>query len=589
MGLLIKELFKTMEPNKKILYLVPTRELLYQSCHTLQMLMPDKIVGIEMGKHEAPDNADIIIASVATLHNRLSELRYLPKLFGALFDDECHHSVTKSHLKILSHFGADTPETTIPLFGFTATLTRTDGLSLGKVFDVIGYNLDFQTLIRRGYLSPIKLTMIETKVDLSAVKTVGGDFETKSLNREVNTPEMNELICRTWAHQSDFGKKYKSTLIFGVTIEHILALEQVFLRNGVNAVAVSGKTPAKLRDEIVRKFRASEIQVLLNCGVFTEGTDLPNISMLILARPTKSAVLYMQMLGRGMRLHPGKDHCHFIDMVGSNLDAMITVPTLMGLDVDQVYANVDVMKALEENEKRPKEDCVDGSNDAAAEVGDLSGFLSKWVLKSYDSLEDFLVEDSGQDKRLKPSNRFYNWLTIDENTFVLASFKGFLKLVCNPSNDGNKEIFTLYRYSEIPAHLSNARYKRSKALGEFTDLERALTAAETLASNLYPRNSIIKGAKWRYPPSTDGQRKSIKKILTKFKKHAGDEVNDKWVDKLTKGEAFDFLCLSTIGKPQTIMRSLLKKQKKAKRDKARKVEMDILSSIKVGPIMKEKH
>src|SRR6202012_3278028 len=103
-------------------------------------------------------------------------------------------------------------------------------------------------------------------------------------------------------------------------------------------------------------FRQRKFPVLLNCGVFTEGTDIPNIDCILLARPTKSRNLLVQMIGRGMRLSPGKENCHVIDMVTSLKTGIVTTPTLYGLDPDELVQSAEVkdLQALRERREQEK-------------------------------------------------------------------------------------------------------------------------------------------------------------------------------------------------------------------------------------------
>lgn len=128
----------------------------------------------------------------------------------------------------------------------------------------------------------------------------------------------------------------KATLVFAVNIAHINALVKNFLANGVEAKGISSSTTNYEREQILKDFADQKFPVLINCGILTEGVDMPIIDFLMLARPTKSSVLLQQMLGRGMRLYPGKEFClvlDFVDMVSERM-MIATVPTLLGIDVD---------------------------------------------------------------------------------------------------------------------------------------------------------------------------------------------------------------------------------------------------------------
>ena len=108
---------------------------------------------------------------------------------------------------------------------------------------------------------------------------------------------------------------FKSTLAFAVNIDHAEKLAQAFRDGGIDAAVITSKTGLHERRDILAAFTRREIPVLVNCGILTEGTDVPSIDCLLMARPTRSRILYQQMLGRGMRLYPGKTLCYVLDFV----------------------------------------------------------------------------------------------------------------------------------------------------------------------------------------------------------------------------------------------------------------------------------
>lgn len=174
-----------------------------------------------------------------------------------------------------------------------------------------------------------------TNVDLSKVKSNRfGDFQTSELSKSVNTQETNRLAVRVWLDRA--VKDRKSTMVFCVDIAHVHDLTNAFRHNGIDARSVTSETDKSTRKERVEAFRQRDFPVLVNCGVFTEGTDIPAIDCILLARPTRSRNLLVQMIGRGMRLYPGKMNCHVIDFVGSLATGIVTVPTLFGLDPSEI-------------------------------------------------------------------------------------------------------------------------------------------------------------------------------------------------------------------------------------------------------------
>lgn len=200
-------------------------------------------------------------------------------------------------------------------------------------------------------LSPLKITTVETSVDLSNVGIHQHDFKQGELSQAVNVSERNDIIVRSWRKYSqndDLGRgdddgtpaldqpdsrRRKATLVFAVDIAHTLALCNHFRQSGYMAEYVTSKTPTLTRYDILDRFRKGKFPILVNCGILTEGTDIPTIDCVLMARPTRSSVLFQQMFGRGMRLSPGKDDCLVIDFVDNfKRSGLVTFPTLMGLD-----------------------------------------------------------------------------------------------------------------------------------------------------------------------------------------------------------------------------------------------------------------
>lgn len=297
---------------------------------------------MEQGKRKVDiDKADVIVASVPTLgrSNSSKILNYNPSLFKAILIDEAHHAVASTYSNILDHFGVDEPDSKILVWGCSATVRRHDGLSLSDVFNKITYHVDFLKMIEQGYLSQMRVTTVNTHVDLNHVGRNKFDFKLEELAHAVNTDTRNEVIVSSWkkyAHEQ--GRK--STLVFAVDIEHTVKLCNAFLNAGIAASFITSKTPALTRHEILTDFKNGNVPVLVNCAILTEGTDIPCVDCILLARPTRSNTLFQQMFGRGLRLHPNKENCLLIDFVDnfkrSGSDGLVTVPTLLGLSTKEM-------------------------------------------------------------------------------------------------------------------------------------------------------------------------------------------------------------------------------------------------------------
>jgi hypothetical protein len=229
---------------------------------------------------------------------------------------------------VLEHFDVFSPETRRLVVGFTATPKRGDGAGLDAVFQEIVFSRSLPEMIQAGFLSPVAGYRIETETDLTGVKTRMGDFVASQLSEAVNVEARNKIIVEIY-HSHLEGKP---TLCFCVDVAHAHHLADAFNRSGIRAASVSGDMDRSLRARLLDDFGSGKIQVLANCMVLTEGYDEPGVEGIILARPTKSALLYTQMIGRGTRLHPGKENVTVIDIVDVTREhRLVNLPSLFGL------------------------------------------------------------------------------------------------------------------------------------------------------------------------------------------------------------------------------------------------------------------
>ncbi|PIA18803.1 P-loop containing nucleoside triphosphate hydrolase protein, partial [Coemansia reversa NRRL 1564] len=347
----------------KTLVLAHREELLVQAARQIMRASPSLEVQIDQGTRVANLAADVVVASVPTLGRKDSDrlLRYDPQRYKCIVIDEAHHAAAETYARIIDHFqqqhqhknsNSQDPRRLF-VWGCSATLRRHDGLELTGVFDKIVYQKHFLEMIREKWLTGLRIFTVRTSSDVGSVRSYAGEYSLKALSNAVNNNARNRAVVK--AYQS-LATGRRSVLVFAVDVAHAQELCRVFVRSGIRAEAVLGITAAGTREQILQEFRSGELPVVVNCGILTEGTDIPNIDCVIMARPTRSPVLFQQMLGRGMRLAPGKKDCLVIDFVDSFKKDMsqITIPTLMGLDPQLVLKNTDVLdtRSLAELQKQ---------------------------------------------------------------------------------------------------------------------------------------------------------------------------------------------------------------------------------------------
>lgn len=248
----------------------------------------------------------------------------------------CHHAAAASYRKILGYFKPRL------LLGFTATPNRGDGVGLESIFEDIIFERDLEWGIKNGYLSDIRCIRCDIGFDLRSVSSRLGDYSSEDLDKAVNIESANKAVA-------DAYRRYARgrTLIFAVSVAHAEAIAREIPGS---EVVIGGKD----RKLTLERFQSGDLKCIVNCMVFTEGTDLPGVETVIIARPTQNVALYTQMVGRGTRLFPGKEYLTLIDCVGASALNLCTAPSLLGLDVsvldkkDKLLDEVDIFDIPDE-------------------------------------------------------------------------------------------------------------------------------------------------------------------------------------------------------------------------------------------------
>lgn len=382
----------------------------------------------------------------------------------------CHHASANTYKRILRHF---TPRL---LLGFTATPNRADKVRLDDVFEKIIFQRDLRWGVQNGWLSDIFCRRVTIGYDLSAVKTRGGDFA---------PGELDEALYGTEQAVADAYRQYAegATLIFAASVRHAQAIAAEI---GPDAVVVTGET--KNRADIIRDFTERKIKCLVNVMVFTEGTDIPLIETLIIARPTQSDSLYTQMVGRGLRLHPDKHRLNLIDCVGvTGSRHLCSAPSLLGISLDDIPAK---------QRERIQGDLFD-LPDLATEAADRP---ESWI-------RNVKIVD------LWAKSNSYNlhdvaWFKMPDGSLRLSKPR---MAITAPDELGN----VLFDGREMPAQEAyDAAY-------------RILTADNADSKQLWDKNAV---KRWGSAPATEKQKNMI--TARCGKKYPGIDVNS-----LTKGEA----------------------------------------------------
>lgn len=294
--------------NKRVLILAHRKELIRQASAKLN---DAQIVHGIIAPGFTPTRDLVQVASVQTLGRRLDDPRYEPP--DLIVVDEAHHAVAGQWRTIVAAYSS------ARILGVTATPERLDGKGLGReaggIFDAMVPGPTVADLIAGGYLTPARIYASAEAPDLSAVRTIAGDYDAVALANEMGKPQ---IVGDAVAHYARHTPG-QPAILFSPSVAHAEAMADAFLTAGFRAEAASGKTDSRVRDAAIAGLGDGRVQVLCSCDLISEGLDVPAVSAVILLRPTKSLGLYLQQVGRGLRPAAGKTHLTVLDHAGNSL------------------------------------------------------------------------------------------------------------------------------------------------------------------------------------------------------------------------------------------------------------------------------
>lgn len=294
--------------SKRVLFLAHRRELIDQCAAKLRDLgIWDYNVVLSGHPHSRNPDAPVQIASIQTLIRR----EYPPADLVVI--DECHHAASGSYQTLLKNY----PDAYV--LGLTATPERLDGKGLDSIFHDLLNVATVPELVDSGFLvapqcmGPSQEAVAQLKAALSSVKQRGGDYADDQLADAMDSPSLVGDIVSHW-QEWGIGQK---TIVFAAGVEHSKHIVKQFQSAGIAAAHLDGTMSLPEREGILNAWRGDEIDVVSNCQILTEGFDFPDLSCCILARPTKSVALYLQMVGRVLRTAPGKSGAIILDHAGN--------------------------------------------------------------------------------------------------------------------------------------------------------------------------------------------------------------------------------------------------------------------------------
>lgn len=286
------KLIKNREPNKdgRVTFLAPFREIVHQTADKVAEMEMDP--GIVMAGHKYHPTKGIQVASVATMRSWVKRGKIKMDDSTTLMVDEAHRSMSKTHQWLIQRALDDGAE----VIGLTATPIRSDGVGMGHSYNHMVMELTMVQAIKEGWLVQPDYRVAFVP-DLSGVSIKGGDFSEVDLERIMNQEVLVGDIVSNWLENA----RGLRTLAFASTVAHSIAIQHEFAKVGVQFVHIDGTTKGRIRDDAIRDLRLGRIQGIVNCAVFTEGTDIPSLQCIIDAGATKSLGRHNQKLGRGGR------------------------------------------------------------------------------------------------------------------------------------------------------------------------------------------------------------------------------------------------------------------------------------------------
>lgn len=305
--------YYTKNPNARLLFVAHRKEILIQARATFAWILRDNNFGELWVDGLEPDRFEFVFASVATLKNRIETTTLSENYYDFIVVDEVHHITADSYRPILEKFKPKI------LLGLTATPERMDNADILADFDnTIAAEIRLPEALNRKLLCPFQYFGITDSIDLSNATWQNGRYLPGELTRiyTQNDIRVGEIISNCAKYLRDYEDV--RALGFCITREHASYMAKKFTLAGLKAeYLVSGNDREELRSTIKSRFRKKEINYLFVVDVFNEGVDIPELDTVLFLRPTESLTVFLQQLGRGLRLSEGKECLTVLDFVGN--------------------------------------------------------------------------------------------------------------------------------------------------------------------------------------------------------------------------------------------------------------------------------
>jgi len=327
------------EEFERILFIAHREEILTQSRDVFRRVHPEATMGLFYGDEKQRD-ARMVFASIQTLGQRLDE--FTPDEFDYIVIDEFHHAAAPSYRDVIDFF---TPRF---LLGLTATPDRLDGADLLPLCgDNIVFECDVVEGINRQQLVPFHYQGHKDVADFSEIPWRQRRFDPQALTQALETRDRAQQSLDIWRSAGNGSRDPGPTLGFCCSITHAEYLARFFTEAGVPSVAVHSGPASAPRTGSVERLRDGDIRIIFTVDVFNEGVDIPEVTTVMMLRPTESPVVFLQQLGRGLRRAPDKEYLEVIDFIGNHRSFLAKPRLLLGLGTAARLSDKQVVKALQ--------------------------------------------------------------------------------------------------------------------------------------------------------------------------------------------------------------------------------------------------
>lgn len=456
------------ERGIRTLVLAHRDELINQAAAKLRAVAPDLRVGVVRGDRREIRGRDVVVASVQSLTRQARRDELARAGIRLVIVDEAHHAVANTYMNVLRDLGCfdEDPMTGAYALGVTATLGRSDRIALGQVWQEVVYRRDIVEMIREGHLVNARGVRVRVDgLDLAAVRRRHGDFADAALAEAMHAALAPKAVARAYVeHAAD-----RQGILFAPTVEMAHEMAEALRGEGIAAAGIDGGMALGDRRRVLAEFARGDARVVCNCMVLTEGFDAPWCSAVVIARPTSSAPLYVQMAGRALRPHPGKRDALILDVVGvTGRHKLASVVDLMG--ADRVEKLPDDLAEYDEIDLLGLDDAAESGSGPPVTAGADGPLVSE------------IVDLFG--------TRRQAWLRTARGVWFLSAGDNLVFL--SPGDVGR------YRVARCPAKVSGGEFLR-----EDLDLDMAMSWGEQYAAEAVALTR--RGAAWRKQSPSQGQ------------------------------------------------------------------------------------